>query len=180
VGIESAGARNCLASNAARLIGNGGTCPAPSGTTDPKVDTSVGDSNGIQTEIGASSGDGRPVREKFIIIVTLVVNETNNNDGANHVVKMFVDLIGPETPTATDREEVCAILKDALKKVDGRIPKGYDIPCTLDEKTTKKRDTSYVAALSFPASSNNVEATSASEVVVSVALIALSALAMLF
>lgn len=35
---------------------------------------------------------------------------------------MFVDLIGPGTPSDSDREEVCEILKKALTKLNAHIP----------------------------------------------------------
>jgi len=179
VGIETASSQRCVASNSAQLIGNGGTCPTPTTTTDPKIDTSAGDAGSIQ-EASASSTGHDSFRQRFIMLITLVVNNTNNNQGGWNIVTIFVDLIGQDTPTATDKEEICSILKDAIKKVDTRAQKALSIVCDVNEKTSRKRDTSYVAALSFPGDTNAQTTASASQALFSASAALLALIAIFF
>jgi len=62
---------------------------------------------------------------------------------------MFVDLIGVGSPTSTDLDEVCVILKDALLRVDARVGSVDGVNCALAEKLSVKRDASYVADMTF-------------------------------
>lgn len=65
------------------------------------------------------------------------------------LVKMFVDLIGTGTPTSSDRDEVCEVLRVALRRADTTIPTSVAVSCLLEETPTVKRSTSYVAQLSY-------------------------------
>jgi len=89
------------------------------------------------------------VNTKFVIIITLVVNETNTNTHAFNLLRFFVDLIGPGTPTDIDRTQVCQILQSALLKLDVRI-QASALTCKLNDRLSLKRDASYVADLTYP------------------------------
>jgi len=144
-------ADRCVAENG-RLLAPGATCPNVS-PGDDGIRSETGDATSIQNEV--ASGRDLPVREKFIIVITLVVNETNIRSDGLQLVKMFVDLIGVGTPSSTDKEEVCTILKEALVKVDSRIDGVHLIRCELDEKLSVKRDASYVADMTFQGMSSS-------------------------
>jgi hypothetical protein len=114
------------------------------------------------------------IRDKFVIIITLVLNETAKDSRALNIVKMFVELIGPATPTDTDKTEICEILKDALIRVDARVPESI-LQCSLEEKITVKRDASYVAKLTYPSGpSVDNNGNSAQGVVVSMTVLAVA------
>jgi hypothetical protein len=143
IGIGSDYAERCVASNA-RLLPSGSVCPADDG-----IRTENGDVTSIQNEV--ATGRDLPVRNNYIIVITLVVNGTTVRSDGFQLVKMFVDLIGVGTPSSTDKMEVCTILKEALVKVDRRVG-GVDlVRCELEEKLSVKRDASYVADMTFEA-----------------------------
>jgi hypothetical protein len=167
IGIGSDYADRCVASNA-RLLPAGAVCPADDG-----IRTENGDVTSIQNEV--ATGRALPVREKYVIVITLVVNETTARSDGFQLVKMFVDMIGLGTPSSTDLDEVCTILKDALVKVDRRVG-GIDlVRCALAEKLSVKRDASYVADMTFEAMNS-----SAMSVAFSVAVGLVGLLAYLF
>jgi hypothetical protein len=113
----------------------------------------VTDPSRFQDEIAGSTLN---VRTKFIIVITLVVNETNNRVSAYNLLKFFVDLIGSGTPTDTDRWEVCEILKSALLKIDSGVFSAT-LKCTLNDRLSLKRDASYVADLTYPSNYNGIQ-----------------------
>jgi len=167
VGANSDYSDRCLATNA-RLLPAGATCPA---VTDDGIRSESGDATSIQNEV--ATGLSLPVRARFIIVITLVVNETNIRSDGRQLVKMFVDMIGAGTPTSIDLEEVCTILKEALVKVDRRVGGHVDlVRCDLAEKLSAKRDASYVADMTFQPTSSPAVAVALSVAVGIVGLVA--------
>lgn len=64
------------------------------------------------------------------------------------LVKLFVTLDGPGTLTPQDKEDLCAIVKDTLVKLEADVSRS-NINCSLNEKLSLKRDASYVASLTY-------------------------------
>jgi len=171
VGVSSDFSQGCVSVNA-RLLTAGATCPTVS--NEDGIRTETGDTTSLQNEV--ATGRALPVREKFIIVITLVVNGTDARADGSLLVKMFVDLIGTGSPTSVDLEEVCTILKEALVRVDRRVPGTIDlVRCDLAEKLSVKRDASYVADMTF-----QPHASSAIAVAFSVALGLVALVASLF
>jgi len=96
-----------------------------------------------------------------------------------NLIKFFVDLIGSATPDQTDRDQVCSILKDALLKIDVNVPRTL-VECTLNEKTSAKRDAHYVADLTYPGNEPITQEDSAVSLVASFVAVAAAVVALLF
>jgi hypothetical protein len=95
-------------------------------------------------------------------------------------VNVFVDLIGDTTPTTTDLDDVCVVLKTTVHNIDSAAT-ADKVVCALREKNAAgvKRavltNYGYVANLSYDAASNDVSRTGA----LSVAVLVVSAAAAL-
>jgi hypothetical protein len=123
----------------------------------------------------AVATDVRTPSARFVIVIVLIVNDTTSRTDGFNVIRVFVDLIGPGTPEASDLTDVCSILKAALLKVDSRLLRVAvnDLHCNLDVKASLKRDGSYVADITFPGDSNlQSEQTSATVIALSFSSVA--------
>jgi hypothetical protein len=120
------------------------------------------------------------VRDRWVIVITLLVNDTRLDDRGFHIVKMFIEFFGEGAPNDVDKRECCTLLKSGLLQVDGRlnVVNGDYLECIMDEKLTVKRDASYVATLAFPGTKNGINSEGSGEkVVLSVMAIFLAVIA---
>jgi hypothetical protein len=158
-----------LSSRIGDFISTADECPSAGGSIDSTIKSETSDPAPYQKAVEVSA---TPVAAKYDFVVTLVVKLISTDGKTDHVVKLFIDLIGAGTPTQTDKDEVCVVLKNVLAKTDASISEAT-IDCQLDEKLTAKRDTSYVASLSYPSASVK-QSGSASGVVASFAAVAIA------
>lgn len=169
-------ATTCLA-NTATLVADATKCPVATSTD---VKTEVAPIDTLQNQIATitETAPTKPtVSEKFVIVLTLVINETTTTATKDNLVHMYVDLVGTGAPDSTERVQICDILKNALTKVDATIPTDK-LKCDLADKPTVKRDAGYLATLSYPSSSG--QSSDASAVVASLAVFVVAAVALLF
>jgi len=159
----------CISPNTGgSLVASADLCPAHSTTEGTKTETT--DPAPFQKAIESTP---KPVTTKFTIVIALVVKEKAASAALNNIVKLFVDLVGTDTPTQQDKDDLCEILKTTLTKLEVNVHVDK-VGCQLAEKVTVKRNAQYVASLTYPAGQDDsASALVASFVAVAVALVAL-------
>jgi hypothetical protein len=167
----------CAAFNPESVISDAIYCPAVTGNTPAGsgvVVPGTTDSTPFQTALDTTT---KPIREKWTIVITLVIKLASSDANVNSQVKLFVDLIGTPIPTPQDEEDLCGILKNTLAGLETQIQISM-VQCKLNLQTSVKRDVKYVATMSYPGGDNL--GGSASTLIASFAAVALGVVAAVF
>jgi hypothetical protein len=134
---SSLGATNlCVGVDAGGIISTATSCP------------STASGGGVTPSDPKPYVDAVAISDKLTIVITLVIKVASTGNG-NNQVKLFVDLLGVDTPTDDDKKDLCTILKTTLVGLDIKVP-ADKLVCHLDMKSTVKRDVNYVATMSYP------------------------------